>query len=317
MLESLIRLYAAYMANDVRSPVPHLAGPPGVGKSESVEKLAELLGVRLHVINVSRISPLEIEGVQMPHGTGTDLRLKLLHNPLWTNLKEGDIVLLDEFLRGFPEVYNGLLDILTSRQVAGFTLPKVFFVAASNSITAYDAALEDRLLHLFVPDIRRKGRAREQIKKILVEELCLIPEIATSVEMDELIKLEIEPMYEILDMFKHKKRIGSTALKGRSVRNLIGQARLRQVESSTLKNLIYLNNKLAESQQKYQYFLYLEGRLSERVVNGLKALEGNPRLTEEQARNLSLNLMLIDMYAEATFTSNTDTEEEDQDDIII
>ena len=60
-------------------------------------------------------------------------RLAMLHSTLWTNLSEGDIVFFDEFLRGFPEVYNGLLDIFTSRTVAGFVLPKVFVMLRANT----------------------------------------------------------------------------------------------------------------------------------------------------------------------------------------
>ena len=131
MLERLARLYTAYMAQDVRSPIPHVAGPPGVGKSENAAALAKLVGKsqaaeqlaklvqkKLHIINVSRLSPLEIEGIQMP----IENKLEMLHSTLWTQLQEGDVVLLDEFLRGFPEVYNALLDIFTSRHVAGFDL---------------------------------------------------------------------------------------------------------------------------------------------------------------------------------------------------
>src|SRR5690606_31400759 len=151
MLEKIVKLYVMAMANDVRSPLPPLFGPPGCGKSSAVEQLAELVGVHLHLINAARISPPDLEGVQMPQGEGEEMKLRLLHATFWTQLKEGDILLLDEFLRGFPEVYNGLLDILTSRQVGGYRLPKVFIIGASNSTVAYDKALEDRLLHLRVP----------------------------------------------------------------------------------------------------------------------------------------------------------------------
>ena len=315
LLEQLIRLYSAYMAYDVRSPVPHLAGPPGVGKSESVEKLAELLGVRLHVVNVSRISPLELEGVQMPQGLAEEMHLKLLHNPLWTNLQEGDIVLFDEFLRGFPEVYNGLLDILSSRKVAGYELPKVFFVAASNSVKSYDKALEDRLLHVFVPDIRRKGAnaARIKVKELLIEGLGLDPKLRDSAEMENVIATEVDPMYEILDMFKHTKRADSTALKGRSVRNLIGQGKLRRVASVPLQELIALNNQQAVTNQKYQTYLYLEGPVSEHVYLGMKKLVGNPRLTETQETNLRLNIQFIDMNVESAIGATPTIEEDDDE----
>ena len=316
MLETLIRLYTSYMAHDVRSPVPHLAGPPGVGKSESVERLGQLLGVTVHTVNVSRISPLEIEGVQMPQGEAEAMHLRLLHNPLWTQLKEGDIVLLDEFLRGFPEVYNGLLDILTSRTVAGFQLPKVFFVAASNSVIAYDKALEDRLLHVFVPDIRRKGKgnaARKKVKELLIEEIGLYPAMIDSIELEELVEKEIEPMYEVLDMFKHTStNRTNTAIKGRSVRNLIGQAQLREVRSPLLRSLIETSNRRAMSDQKYQYCIYTGGPISDHVLRGLEKLKGNSRLTERQRLNVELNLQLVELYAVA---HSKDTNEEEKGDV--
>ena len=166
MLETLLKLYVMAMAGDVRTPVCHLFGPPRCGKSTFAKQLADLVStpdrqVRLHTINVSRISPLELEGVQMPDKEHA--RLNLLTATYWSSLRDGDIVLLDEFLRGFPEVYNGLLDILTSREVAGFKLPRVFFIAASNSTVSYDKALEDRLMHLPVPDPRPSEREEQRL----------------------------------------------------------------------------------------------------------------------------------------------------------
>ena len=45
MLEQLIRLYTASMMQDVRSPIPHLAGPPGTNKSGVAQQLADLTAV--------------------------------------------------------------------------------------------------------------------------------------------------------------------------------------------------------------------------------------------------------------------------------
>jgi len=187
MLETLLKLYTAYMAFDVRSPLPHLIGPPGCGKSTTVELLARMVKVNLHIINVSRLSPLETEGVQMPHGTGEEMVLKMLPATFWTALKEGDVLLLDEFLRGFPEVYNALLDILTSRRAGAYHLPKVFIVGASNTAIAYDKALEDRLLHIKVDDPRTNKKAKQKMADIIVDELGLLPDMAKSQEMQDLL----------------------------------------------------------------------------------------------------------------------------------
>lgn len=301
MLEKILKLYVMAMANDVRSPLPHLFGPPGCGKSTAVEQAAQLLGVNLHVINVSRISPLDLEGVQMPHGKDENMVLRMLPATFWTQLKEGDILLLDEFLRGFPEVYNGLLDILTSRKAGAFTLPKVFIIGASNSTVSYDKALEDRLLHLPVADPRTSKRERKVQAKHLIDALGLMPEMIDSVEMAEVLSAEVLPMYEILDQVKGKTAAGS-ALKGSSVRNLIGQGQLREVQSAALAELISMNNAKAMRESKAQFVVLTGGKASDVPPNYQSAAEKlsalpEGKLTERQALNLSLNLQLIELEA--------------------
>lgn len=321
MLDKLIRLYTAYMLNDVRSPMPHLYGPPGVGKSESAQQLADLLNVNLHIINASRISPLEVEGVQMPitnHDDGS-MHLQLLHNTLWTQLQEGDIIIFDEFLRAFPEVYNGLLDILSGRVVAGYTLPKVFIMGASNSIATYDPALEDRLLHIEVTDIRRSNTARGVSKQKLIEGIGLNPNMLKADEMEDVIRFEVEPTYNMLDSLKGKgQNLGTTSQnEGHSVRNLIGQALLREVQSNTLKSLIEYNNLVSIRDNVHQYVVLLSGRKpNPAYVTAARKLVGNPKLTPLQARNLEMNLHLIEMedaLKVQTTAQKVEVEEDDTD----
>lgn len=321
MLEQILKLYYMAMAGDVRSPLPHLVGPPGCGKSTSVEQAAEILGVNLHIVNVSRISPLELEGVQMPVShtdpeAKSTMKLDLLTATTWTQLEEGDIILLDEFLRGFPEVYNGLLDILTSRQVGGFTLPKVFIIGASNSTVAYDKALEDRLLHLPVADPRGgRGakRAKKHMAEIITSALGLHPEMVESMEMQTLLDTEVIPMYDILDLFNNSGVSAASSSKGHSIRNLIGQAKLRQVQSDPLKELINMNNLKAVQSDKEQFVLLLDGKtIPTGYVTAAAKLEGNDKLTEIQALNLKLNLQLIQLEEarnEKGMVSDDDTDD--------
>src|SRR5690606_12179857 len=141
----------------------------------------------------------------------------------------------------FPEVYNGLLDIMTSRIVAGFKLPKVFFIAASNSVSAYDEALRDRLLHIFVPDIRTSSRAQTEAKERFIQETGMYPAVITSPEITDMFREEIMPMYDVLDTFKGTAQTGAFSTRtgqGHSLRNLIGQTLLREVQSDKLRELI-------------------------------------------------------------------------------
>lgn len=298
MIEQLLKLYVAAMHGDVRSPTPHFVGPPGCGKSVSMKLLAEMVGKKLHTINVSRINPLELEGLMMPVEDNTALRM--LHSTVWTQLQDGDILFFDEFLRGFPEVYNGLLDIFTAREVKGFELPKVFIVAASNSVTTYDPALEDRLQHILVPDPRTSRSAKTQLAEIIVKELGLLPSMVSSYEMQTLLDQEVLPMYQILDSFKQGNRAqGPAALRGTSVRKLIGMAHLRHVECPALHEMLTANNRTAVQQGKDQYVFLPDAKTVNashpKYYSTALKLRGNPKLTAIQARNVELNIQLIEM----------------------
>lgn len=313
MLELILKLYSMAMATGVRSPLPHLFGPPGCGKSSTLELAAETIGCKLHIINVARISPLELEGVQMPVPSDTEekMKLKLLTATFWTQLKDGDILFLDEFLRGFPEVYNGLLDIITSRQVGGFVLPKVFIIAASNSTTTYDKALEDRLLHLPVDDPRHNRKVKNDLARRIVDQLGLLPAISKSMEMTSLLDTEVLPMYDMLDSWKNKTASPAT-LKGSSIRKLIGQAQLREVHSPALAELLDANNRKANAEGKVQYLFFTDGKESAKYPQyetTAVSLRGDVRLNEVQALNLELNLQLIELER-IRHEKGTDTHED-------
>lgn len=305
MLEKLMRLYVMSMMNDVRSPMPHVVGPPGCGKSTYVEQLADLLEVELHVINVSRLSPLDVEGVQMPHGSDEDMHLRMLPATFWTSLKEGDILLMDEFLRGFPEVFNALLDIFTSRRVGAFRLPKVFIIGASNSVISYDSALEDRLMHLPVPDPRHDRTERLRLGKLLIDVLGLNPGMSKTSVMQDLFDEVILPTYNILDSF-HANNKGQTVLAngntftGASLRNLIGQVQLRVVQTPQLRDMIAENNRRSLAEKKFQYLVLLgaAGEMSsEDYRKHILPIRDNPKLAPIQKRNIECNLQILDLEA--------------------
>lgn len=299
-LATVLKLYTMYMHTGTTNLLPHGFGPPGAGKSWVVDKAAELLGVNVHVINVSRLSPLEVEGVQMPINGNKDLHF--LTATFWTRIQEGDIVMFDEFLRGFPEVYNALLDIFTSRKVGSFTIPKSFWIGASNSVTTYDPALEDRLLHLPVPDIRRGKAARKQVAQVLIDETGLNPALLDSNAMDQLISRDIAPMYQLLDDLKAKKP--ATPVRGYSLRNLIGQIKLREFKSQALKDLIAENNALSAREPQFQiHSTVMDGKPFETLLQ-------STRITPLQRMNAQIHVDLAEMQVHLN-----ETEEDNDDDI--
>lgn len=308
MLEKLLHLYTTAMTHDVRSPMPHLVGPPGTGKSTIVQQTADLLGVHLHIINVNRLSPLEIEGLQMPVDNNT--RIHMIPAVFWSRLAEGDIVLFDEYLRGFPEVQDALLDVLTSRRVGAFQLPKVFFVGASNSVIAYDKALEDRLLNIPVQDLRSSSKLLKAAKARFIEEAGLHPDLISSYELRELFDQEVLPTYAMLDAFKDNKTMAVADLKGSSVRNLVGQVKLRYSTNPWLTELVRSNNRLVISKQQLQYLVLMhEEAFDPRLPTQLRKLEKVEGLTPYQRRNLDLNLQLIELAEAKLVKDNTDESE--------
>lgn len=305
MLSTILRLYAAARGERVRTPIPHCFGPPGCGKSSFVEQAAKMLGVNLHQINVSRISPLELEGVQMP----TEGKLELLLATYWNNLKDGDILFLDEFLRGFPEVYNGLLDILTSRTVGGHELPDVFIIAASNSTTAYDPALTDRLLHLYVPDPRTSKTEDMRIRSTIINALGLLPSMATAMSMDALMSEHVLPMYKMLDAAKGNNVGSTSSSQDMSPRNLIGQGQLRECTSGDLYALLESNNAAAMRQGKPQFvrIAYYKNRITPvdpTYVEKMVPLLSSDKLTPAQRIQAQVNINLIESDAVMKEASN-------------
>ena len=201
---------------------------------------------------------------------------------------------MDEFLRGFPEVYNGLLDIMTGRQVGGFQLPKVFFIAASNSTVAYDAALSDRLLHLPVADPRVNKAEHNNIARMLVDNIGLLPEMAASMEMTQLLTSQVYPMYQIMDSLKNGGAPTGGASKGVSPRNLIGQAKLRHIVTFELAELLNVNNTRAITASHFQFVVLPTGaKVNPTYLKKYQGLKGNPKLTPIQVYNLEANAQLI------------------------
>ena len=105
---------------------------------------------------------------------------------------------------------------------------------------------------------------------------------------------EVMPTYDVLDVFKKRGTKVSSSEHGHSLRNLIGQAQLRQVQSKELIDLIEANNLQAANKGHWQYMFLLSGKNPPHgYVKAALALQGNSKLTPIQAINLEMNLELI------------------------
>ena len=296
MLSKLIALYTAAQTQGTTSPMPHLFGPPGTGKSSVVKQLADLAGVRLHTVNVSRLSPLELEGVQVPNKDASELNM--LYSSLWTALKPGDIILWDEYLRGFPEVYNGILDILTSRHVAGLDLPPVFMVGASNSTVAYDPALDDRLLHIPVWDIRKNDTAyNDAIKRFITEASLMHAEEVVDL-VSAWFQANVLPGYRVLDELARKPQARADLSTYVSPRKAAGMIQLRSFPGA-LTPTVNASNACARWADRPERFIVYD----QESASTFKELtqDGVPSslmdsFSEIEYKNFHTNVALLKLY---------------------
>lgn len=111
--------------------VPLLIGPPGIGKTQAVYKLAGDLGVNVVEINANQAMPSEVSGMAMPdHDSKV---MQYYDDSLLLSLKDGDILFFDEVLTAPAVVLNAFLKLLMDRRLrSGVKLPDVFIIAAGN-----------------------------------------------------------------------------------------------------------------------------------------------------------------------------------------
>ena len=115
--------------------VPCLLGAPGIGKTEGIEEFAREHGRNVVHIIASQILPTEVSGMTMPNQETHSMDV-FDHSRL-SHMKDGDILFLDELLKGQQQVLSACLTLVQERRLmSGTMLPDVIIVAAANPLAS-------------------------------------------------------------------------------------------------------------------------------------------------------------------------------------
>jgi len=132
----------------MRSQIVYLLlGSPGIGKTQIVRNFAKDKGVNVVTLLCSQQLPNEIVGTHVPDLQGGN-GMKYFPPSWYFDLKDGDILFLDEMLTAPKSVLAAMLTMIESRILQNSkVLPDIMIVAAANptgSAAQIDAAIRDR-----------------------------------------------------------------------------------------------------------------------------------------------------------------------------
>lgn len=115
--------------------VPCLLGAPGIGKTEGIEEFAKSHGRNVVHIITSQILPTEVSGMTMPNQETHSM--DVFDHTRLSHMKDGDILFLDELLKGQQQVLSACLTLVQERRLmSGHRLPDVIIVAAANPLAS-------------------------------------------------------------------------------------------------------------------------------------------------------------------------------------
>lgn len=147
--ESIVKLIEA--ADKMRSEIVLcLMGAPGIGKTEAVELFAERHDRKIVHMIASQILPTEVSGITMPDSETESM--KVYDHARLASMKDGDILFLDELLKGQQQVLNACLTLIQERRLmSGRKLPDILIIAAANPLASVaQLPIEIRQRFMFV-----------------------------------------------------------------------------------------------------------------------------------------------------------------------
>lgn len=153
---------------------PVVVGDRGIGKTQMMREIAELLDMKMINIDCNLLKEGEIGGLPIPHKNDNGVmvtqyaihaKLKLIEDYLAENPEGSVLLFFDELNRTTRETMAELMNLILNREINGYTLPEqVFLVAAMNpssttngfegdssyGVTEMDAASKNRLVWLYL-----------------------------------------------------------------------------------------------------------------------------------------------------------------------
>lgn len=153
---------------------PVVVGDRGIGKTQMMREIAELLDMKMINIDCNLLKEGEIGGLPIPHKNDNGVmvtqyaihaKLKLIEDYLQENPEGSVLLFFDELNRTTRETMAELMNLILNREINGYTLPEsVFLVAAMNptsttngfegdssyGVTEMDAASKNRLVWLYL-----------------------------------------------------------------------------------------------------------------------------------------------------------------------
>ena len=120
---------------------PMLVSTPGKGKTAFVNYLGEKLGVKVKAINTSTFEGVDANG--MPY-INPETKELTISKPFWLeDVKEGDILFLDEFSNAPSEVRNAFLQIILDQKLpSGVQMPQLKIIGAMNPASDLEGYVE-------------------------------------------------------------------------------------------------------------------------------------------------------------------------------
>ncbi len=181
--------YDFSMINPNDTWCPMMISQPGLGKTTLVENLAAKKGVNLKVLILSQANPTEVAGMTMPSPDGR--HETYIYDPSWVReLKDGDILFLDEVLKAPQAVLNSCLTMIQSRIMAsGTRLPNIAIISAANGSKtaqnypdelkqrfveielAFDAGMYSQYMKLKFPELMTNITTEEKFNRIVTRYL--------------------------------------------------------------------------------------------------------------------------------------------------